>query len=350
MDSTQSLPLSGQYDAALPPGAAASTSTFDNRATSFSGSTSSRKEVIAAVRSGSVGHGSTRHSAQSNPPSSYGFSTPLPSQRSLSGNLTRSSSSRAATIRSMPHVYPALLSRVAEAFKQMIVLSELVKDGITYKDAFDGRAAVAIIAEVIKTPDRNLALLLGRALDAQKFFHDVTYDHRLRDNPAEVYQFKERLTAPYINDNQAITDSPLSDHPHLQRASSNARMPQYPDSGSIQTTDSSASFFASTQATPMSSATNLTHPSSSPQLAKMNSTSSAPLAIADGIDAEDDDLPVGVFTLLTDCYSPTCSRDSLCYSINCPRRLEQMKRLNMKPQPGLTRKISSESLHDVKVG
>lgn len=63
----------------------------------------------------------------------------------------------------------------------------------------------------------------------------------------------------------------------------------------------------------------------------------------------EDDLPVGVFTLLTDCYSPTCSRDSLCYSINCPRRLEQMKRLNMKPQPGLTRKISNESIHDIKV-
>lgn len=233
----------------------------------------------------------------------------------------------------------------------MIVLSELVKDGITYKDAFDGRSAVGIIAEVIKTPDRNLALLLGRALDAQKFFHDVTYDHRLRDNSAEIYQFKERLTAPYINDNP-VTDSPMSDHAHLQRASSNIRMQQHtPDSGSIQTSDSAVSFFASAQSTPASSATNLTQPSSSPRLlAKMNSTGSAPLAVADGTDADDDDLPVGVFTLLTDCYSPTCSRDSLCYSINCPRRLEQMKRLNMKPQPGLTRKISSESLHDVKVG
>ncbi|KAI5303650.1 RHO1 GDP-GTP exchange protein 2, partial [Ascosphaera atra] len=43
------------------------------------------------------------------------------------------------------------------------------------------------------TSDRNLALLLGRALDAQKFFHDVTYDHRLRDTPAELYQFREIL-------------------------------------------------------------------------------------------------------------------------------------------------------------
>jgi RHO1 GDP-GTP exchange protein 1/2 len=39
---------------------------------------------------------------------------------------------------------------------------------------------------------------------------------------------------------------------------------------------------------------------------------------------EENDLPNGVFTLLTDCYSPTCTRDNLCYSIACPRRLEQV--------------------------
>lgn len=60
-------------------------------------------------------------------------------------------------------------------------------------------------------------------------------------------------------------------------------------------------------------------------------------------------LPSGVFTLLTDCYSPTCSRDQLCYSIACPRRLEQQARLNMKLQPGLSKQISKESLNDVSV-
>ena len=57
-------------------------------------------------------------------------------------------------------------------------------------------------------------------------------------------------------------------------------------------------------------------------------------------------LPTGVFTLLTDCYSPTCSRDQLCYSIACPRRLEQQARLNMKPQPGLSKQMSRESIAD----
>jgi hypothetical protein len=58
---------------------------------------------------------------------------------------------------------------------------------------------------------------------------------------------------------------------------------------------------------------------------------------------------VGVFTLLTDCYSPTCSRDSLCYSINCPRRLEVQKRLNMKIEPGLITEIAEDVLLDTKV-
>ena len=49
--------------------------------------------------------------------------------------------------------------------------------------------AVDILCRIIRTNDRNLALLLGRSLDAQKFFHDVTYNHRLRDSVHEIYAF-----------------------------------------------------------------------------------------------------------------------------------------------------------------
>jgi hypothetical protein len=265
----------------------------------------------------------------------------------------------------MPHIYPALLSKVAEAFKQLVSLSEVIKDGITYKDAFDGRMAVGIIADIIKTPDRNLALLLGRALDAQKFFHDVTYDHRLRDNANEVYQFKERLAAPWMNEN-GVSDSPASEHMHLNLARqastssnklrNNTRPPNAPymsDSSGLGSDSNMSMSLASSNNTPATSATNLSYPASSPKLLNKNSTGQSgmlpSIAGEDDAESEEDDLPNGVFTLLTDCYSPTCSRDSLCYSINCPRRLEQMKRLNMKPQPGLTRKLSHESIHDVKV-
>lgn len=101
--------------------------------------------------------------------------------------------------RKTPIVYPALLSRVAEAFRDRVPLTDRVKDGLTYKEAFDGREAVDKIAYIIKTTDRNLALLLGRALDAQKFFHDVTYDHRLRDSAGELYQFRTKLPSPFVS-------------------------------------------------------------------------------------------------------------------------------------------------------
>ncbi|CAE7134440.1 unnamed protein product, partial [Rhizoctonia solani] len=67
------------------------------------------------------------------------------------------------TSRRRPLVYPALLSRVADAFRQRILLSDRTKDSLTYPAAFDGREAVDLISFIIKTSDRNLALLLGRA-------------------------------------------------------------------------------------------------------------------------------------------------------------------------------------------
>ncbi|KAN0129875.1 CNH domain containing protein, partial [Lactarius tabidus] len=115
---------------------------------------------------------------------------------------------------------------------------------LTYKNAFDGRQAVDKIACIIKTTVRNLAFLLGPALDAQRYFHAVAYDHRLRDSQPDVYQLRTRVGSPF-------------------------------HSGELS--------------------------------------------------------PPPVFTLLTDCYSPTCSKDRLCHSITCPRRLEQGE----KPPPGV---------------
>lgn len=156
-----------------------------------------------------------------------------------------------------PLVYPALLSRVAECFRRKIITGDRTKNELTYKNAFSGAEAVDVLSYIIRTTDRNLALLLGRALDAQKFFHDVTYEHRLRDSQSEMYQFRETLM-----------DEP-------------------------------------------------------------------------------DDKPAvdGVFVLLSECYSPTCTRDQLCYSIACPRRLEQVSRLNLKINPGL-RKEDSANIND----
>jgi hypothetical protein len=225
-----------------------------------------------------------------------------------------------------PIVYPALLSRVAEALRARIVLADVFKDGLTYKNAFDGRQAVDKIAYIIKTTDRNLALLLGRALDAQKFFHAVTYDHRLRDSASDVYQFPTRVASPFHSGelSQATVTSPGS------RDTSTPTPDARPELG--MTSDS---------ASPLNDASTESDPGKQPDTITIFDPSTDA--------AEDVFLPTGVFTLLTDCYSPTCSRDRLCYSITCPRRLEQQSRLNMKPLPGLAikRQLSRESLGDM---
>ena len=174
---------------------------------------------------------------------------PSVQSQTSSNNALISAQSRA------PLVYPALLSRVAEVFRERISAGDREKNDLSYKYAFSGSEAVDLIAYIIKTTDRNLALLLGRALDAQKFFHDVTYDHRLRDSSTEIFQFRESL----MEDNSTNVN--------------------------------------------------------------------------------------GVFTLISECYSPTCTKDRLCYSIACPRRLEQQARLNLQLQPGLKRQQSTSSLH-----
>ncbi|CEG72242.1 hypothetical protein RMATCC62417_07831 [Rhizopus microsporus] len=87
--------------------------------------------------------------------------------------------------------YPALLSNVAEAFKESIIVGTRVKDNIIYHDVFDGKDAVDKLCSILRTPDRDLAKLIGRALNHQKYFHDVNYEHTLRDSDKELYQFKE---------------------------------------------------------------------------------------------------------------------------------------------------------------
>ncbi|EDO15474.1 hypothetical protein Kpol_472p5 [Vanderwaltozyma polyspora DSM 70294] len=209
------------------------------------------------------------------------------------------------------NVYAALLSQVAVKFKENVQLGEHKKDGLLYRDAFTGQQAVSVICSIIRTSDRNLALLLARSLDAQKLFHDVVYEHRLRDSPKEVYEFTDNSriigtgTTGYV---------PMNTHDPFSLMSSTSNINNNGFQNSLSLTDSESSFMSE--------------------------------QVGHGIK----DIPEenrsyrnninGVFTLLTECYIPTCTRDKLCYSISCPRRLEQQARLNMKPNGGLKRNIS----------
>lgn len=234
-----------------------------------------------------------------------------------------------------------MLSRVAEAFRERIPIADRLKDGLTYTDAFDGREAVDKIAYIIKTTDRNLALLLGRALDAQKFFHDVTYDHRLRDSAGELYQFRTKLPSPFVS----------GELPNAENGGVNGEESENGRPGLVHNTSVNAS--VSTQSSSGPSGNGSLDSDGLERESSPTSPSAVPPEVPpknrDASETDDAPLPSGVFTLLTDCYSPTCSRDQLCYSIACPRRLEQQARLNMKPQPGLKKQISRESLGDLVV-
>ncbi|TNY19835.1 CNH-domain-containing protein [Rhodotorula diobovata] len=252
----------------------------------------------------------TPGSAFSSSQPSLAMSVRPPSYSSMSGTVGPSPASGALVPRRSPVVYPALLSRVAAAFRERIATSERIKDGLVYQDAFDGRDAVDRISYIIKTSDRNLALLLGRALDAQKFFHDVTYAHRLRDSPNEIYQFKARLASPFLSSEDLVPGDQQQAQAQAQArqpggAPGAAAVAYDPRRASVATTGTGVGGVAGAGA-------------------------GAGAGAAAAAEEDDSPLPSGVFTLLTDCYSPTCTRDRLCYSIACPRRLEQQARLNLK--------------------
>ena len=233
-------------------------------------------------------------------------------------------------------VYPALLSKVAEAFRARMLLSERVKDGLAYPDAFDGAEAVDKVCYIIKTTDRSLALLLGRALDAQKFFHDVTYDHRLRDNPNEIYQFRARLPNTFTSDADAppAPGGEAMGGSGLSSSGSRSSRPLSPESAASSTLTSRAP--SSVVSNGSSAASVTTHAQGLSQ-----ATAIAPAASATV--GGEDELPTGIFTMLTECYSSTCSTTQLCYSITCPRRMEQCRH-NTKHQRELRPQISQESL------
>ncbi|KAJ9107545.1 hypothetical protein QFC21_001003 [Naganishia friedmannii] len=315
---------------------------FDMRATSFSGPQVNRDIAVTAVRTGSLGHAG--RFGRSHMSGNYVMGHPSPSTTSVDLATQSSLRSKPPSVNQAGRhrfldVYPALLSRVAEVFRQHIPLSDRVKDGLSYKDAFDGKEALDLLCDIIRTPDRNLAMLVARSLESQKFFHEVTYGgYRFKGDATEIYRFRERLPSPFPGAENGLPNVDLQ----LKTTDVSARLEMRP---------SSKAYSSGSLTSPIASTT--TSPLTTPQAVRI------PLKDADADDlgrnnlssdysSEDDSLPTGVFILLSSCYSPTCSRDKLCYSVSCPRRADQQRKLNLKVEPALTRKTSEESLVEVK--
>lgn len=104
--------------------------------------------------------------------------------------FSRLNQKRQPSIHPKSMVYTALLSHVAKEFIQTISLTSIaIKDGIEYHDIFTGAEMVDCLVTILKVQDRNLGLLVGRALGQQNLFHHVTYDYKLKDLDNEYYQF-----------------------------------------------------------------------------------------------------------------------------------------------------------------
>lgn len=260
-----------------------------------------------------------------------GASPTFPKITARSGSKNRREAIIAPRRSALNKIYPALLSRVAETFKSQLPLSEKVKDDLTYTEAFDGSQAVDLLCQIIRTTDRNIALLLGRSLDAQKFFHDVHWEHRLRDSDKEIYRFKERIPSPIFADGEN-TPVDIDDDDDLDDSES--------PKGSNSLAPAKVSIPSRSASMPSRFKNKKSSVNRKDKLATSNKQprSSAPIDFtyneADGSEVKDssssaaiNELPTGVFTLLTACYSPTCTKDRLCYSITCPRRIEQQHRM-----------------------
>ncbi|KAI8367364.1 hypothetical protein EDC96DRAFT_506546 [Choanephora cucurbitarum] len=186
--------------------------------------------------------------------------------------------------------YRAFLSSVAYELKRRIILSDRIKNDIEYHNVFDGKEAVDKLREILGTQGRQTALRVGRALEAQRFFHDVNYENRLIDDIVEIYQFNELLF-------------------HHNHSSSN-------QSSTDQTAYSAVSTIINSYASDEDEQEEDDHNSMNTET---TATTSTPIV-------QKELLPSGIYTELTYCYTPTCY-DNLypCYSYTCPKR-EKLRR------------------------
>ncbi|KAJ1940379.1 RHO1 GDP-GTP exchange protein 2, partial [Kickxella alabastrina] len=202
----------------------------------------------------------------------------------------------AALLENVKPVYPAMLSLVAKSFYELMsqVLQTRVLNGLEHQDCFTGRDAVDTIYAIIRAADRNLAIVVGRALEQQKLFHDVFYDKRLRDDAYELYVFDDdivrTLVQPDGSTNMSVSASTGDDDDD-----------EYDDPLTL-------------------------------------SQAPAPVSAING-----------VFVMLTDCYSPTCSSSQPCYSVTCPRQRSQQDHLRKTAKSNVATEMKQEKLWSMSV-
>ncbi|KAJ2589385.1 RHO1 GDP-GTP exchange protein 2 [Coemansia sp. RSA 1722] len=210
----------------------------------------------------------------------------------------------AALLENVKPVYPAMLSLVAKSFYEVMsqVLKTRVVNGLEHLECFTGRDAVDAIYNIIRASDRNLAIVVGRALEQQKLFHDVFYEKRLRDDPNELYVFDNdiaRTLVPADDNTSASVNISLGDDDD-----------EYDEAATLNQ-----------------------EPVEAPILERL-----PPVPAING-----------VFVMLTDCYSPTCSNTQPCYSVTCPRQRLQQDHLRKTAKSNVASEMKQEKLWSMSV-
>lgn len=192
----------------------------------------------------------------------------------------------------------SLLSTVALLLRANVPRGVQIKGSIDYPNSFTGKDVVSTLQELLVTETvgsqhtlvksgdpnsiRQVALSLAKSLKSQLFFHEVDWGEKeLTDDVDEVYTFLEDSLADISS------------------------TPEDPDDWAAALNHNAA--FDSNLQLSVGGAGNV-NGNGSGQRHK-------PAQVTDL-----DDLPNGVFTPLTRCYSPLCSpgRPSACYSPSCP--------------------------------
>lgn len=170
--------------------------------------------------------------------------------------------------------------------------------------------------EILGTTDRLLALRVGRALEAQRFFHDVNYENRLIDDIIEIYQFNQVLF--HGNNRSSSTTSTTSSNSSGGDNSfsvTSTIIGNYASEDEAEDDDDHDSLHTDTTAATSTHSRSHSQRQGQHQQPHNHSTNSNLL------------LPNGIYTELTHCYTPTCDNMHPCYSYTCPKR-ERLVKIN----------------------
>ncbi|KAJ2679760.1 RHO1 GDP-GTP exchange protein 2 [Coemansia spiralis] len=239
-------------------------------------------------------------------PASSDVGLPLPSP-SARNEPVPVNAELVALLENVKPVYPAMISLVAKSFCEIIcqVLQTHVRNGLEHTQCFTGRDAVDAIYAIIKAADRNLAIVVGRALEQQSLFHDVDYEKRLRDDPNELYAFDDDVVRALLRPNEQLLAEDDEDDAD-EEATLNQGVPGHHQNARGQ--------------------------------------SRASLSVHSPTPAIN-----GVFVMLTDCYSPTCSNSQPCYSVTCPRQRLQQDHLRKTAKSNVAAEMKQEKLWSMSV-